>query len=93
MTDFLIDKDNGTLFENGDIRTGESNRQHMHHLLACAKASFKEFPATCVGAADFLESEDEAAFLREVRSQFTADGMTVNKIAVVDGKIKVNANY
>jgi hypothetical protein len=93
MKDFLIDKEDGTLFENGDIRTGESNRQHMDHLLACAKGSFKEFPATCVGAADFLESEDEAALLREIRTQFTADGITVNRILVENGKIKIDANY
>jgi hypothetical protein len=93
MKDFLINKADGTLFENGDIRTGTSDLQHMHHLLVCAKGSFKEFPATCVGAADYLESEEEAALLREVRSQFTADGMTVAKIEVKDEKIKVDASY
>lgn len=93
MTDFLINPEDGSLFANGDIRTGLSDNQHKRHLLICAKGSFKEFPATGVGAADFLESEDEAAFLREVRSQFTADGMTVRSIKMTGEKLEVDASY
>lgn len=93
MTDFLINAEDGSLFANGDIRTGLSDNQHKRHLLVCAKGSFKEFPATGVGAADFLESENEAALLREVRAQFTADGMTVRSIQMEDEKLEVDATY
>ncbi|MBT1702964.1 hypothetical protein [Chryseosolibacter indicus] len=93
MKDFLLDFENKRLFENGDIRTGESDNQNKHLLIVSEKASFKEFPATCVGAANYLESEDVSGLLREVRSQFTADGMTVNKVLIEDGKLKVDADY
>lgn len=93
MKDFLLDMTGKTLFADGDIRTGESDRQHQDHLIRCAKGSFKQFPATCVGAADFLEDEDEGGLVREVRNQFTADGMTVRRIAIEDGKLKVDASY
>lgn len=93
MKDFLIDMTAGNLFENGDIKTGESDRQNQHLLMVCEKGSFKEFPATCVGAATFLEGEDPAAFVREIRTQFTGDGMTVNKILFEGNKLKVDANY
>jgi hypothetical protein len=93
MKDFLINYTNQTLFKNGDISTGESDNQHKRHLLVCAKGSFKEFPSATVGAMDFLESEDEAGFLREVRTKYTEDGMTVNEISTEDGKLKVDAKY
>jgi hypothetical protein len=93
MTDFLIDTANGTLFANGDIRTGLSDNQHKRHLLLCQKGSFKQYPATGVGAADFLESEDEAGFLREIRAQFTADGMTVRELKLTGEKLEIDASY
>jgi hypothetical protein len=93
MKDLLLNFTNKTIFANGDIKTGESDQQHQNLLIVCAKGSFKEFPATCVGANEFLENEDAAGFLREVRTQFTNDGMTVNKIVFEDNKLKVDANY
>lgn len=93
MKDFLIDFENGSLFDNGDIRTGASDDQNKRLLLLCQKGSFKEFPATCVGAASYLEGEDSAALLREIRTQFQADGMTVNNLLIEDGQIKIDARY
>ncbi len=93
MRDFILDFENKTLFANGDIRTGECDRQNQRLLLTSEKGAWKEFPATGVGAASFLEAEDGAAFLREVRSQFTADGMTVNQIFFEGNKLKFDAHY
>jgi len=93
MKDTLINVDDGTIFKNGDINTGTSDEQHKRLLLICEKGSFKEFPASCVGAATYLESENEAELLREVRTQFISDGMTVKKVAFEDNKLKVNASY
>jgi len=94
MKDFLLDTVTGDLaFENGDLKAGNSDKQHQRLLLVCDKGNYKEFPATGVGAFNYLESEDAADFLREVRTQFKADGMTINKLAFEDGKLKVDANY
>jgi len=93
MKDFVIDFDAKTLFKDGDINTGESDRQNQRLLLVCEKGSFKEFPATGVGASTYLEDESADALIREVRTQFVADGQTVNKIEYKDGQIKVDAKY
>lgn len=92
MTDILIAED-GTIFKDGDINVGECDAQNKKFLIEWAKGSVKEFPATCVGAESFLEDEDPSAFLREVRTQYVADGMKVNKIILEEGKIKIDANY
>lgn len=93
MIDVLLDFENKTMFANGDIRTGECDEQNKRLLLMSEKGSWKEFPATGVGAASFLEAEDPAAFLREVRTQFTADGMEVNKVVFDGNKLQVDAEY
>jgi hypothetical protein len=94
MKDFLIDSETGDLaFANGDIKTGESDQQHQRLLLMTGKGAWKEFPATGVGAASFLEAEDPAGFLREVKAQFTADGMRVKKIVFENNKLRIDANY
>jgi hypothetical protein len=93
MKDFLYNKTTKKIFSGGDLITGISDEQHKELLIMCAPGSFKEFPATCVGAASYLEAEDPAAFLREVRTQYTADGMRVNEIRFEGNKLKVNASY
>jgi hypothetical protein len=94
MKDFLLDTESGDLAtKDGDLAVGTSDQQHQRLLLLTQKGSWKEFPATGVGAASFLEAEDPAAFLREVRSQFTGDGMTVSAIGFDNNKLRVDANY
>jgi len=94
MKDFLLDTEtNDIAFKDGDLAFGEADQQNQMLLLVCEKGSFKEFPSTCVGASSYLEAEDPASFLREVRTQFTADGMTVRKIGFENNKLKVDASY
>lgn len=93
MTDIVADFTNRTIFENGDLATGTSDDQNKRLLLLSEKGSVKEFPATCVGAASFLESEDQDGLIREIRAQFTADGMTVRSIKIDSGKLKIDAGY
>lgn len=91
--DFVVDFDNESLFANGDIKTGDSDKQNQYLLLICQKGSFKQFPATCVGASNYLEAESPDSLINEVRRQFTSDGMKVNAIKIEDGKLKIDANY
>lgn len=93
MTDVLADFTAKTIFKNGDINTGVSDDQHKRLLLMSEKGAYKEFPATCVGAASFLEDESSDALIREVRLQFVADGQTVKSVKYEDGKLKVDSFY
>lgn len=93
MKDTLINVDDGTIFKDGDINTGTSDEQNKALLLICEKGSFKEFPASCVGAASYLESEEIAPLLRDIRFEFIDDGMTVNKVAFENDKLKIDAKY
>jgi hypothetical protein len=94
MTDILLDTETGSLaIQNGDFRIGESDRQNQKLLLITDKGAWKEFPTAGVGAANYLEAENPAEFIKEVRQQFAADGMKVSRIVVENGKLKIDASY
>jgi hypothetical protein len=94
MNDFIVDTATLDLvIENGDLKTGPADRQHQALLLTLDKGSFKENPAVGVGAAKYIEAEDPASFLREVRTQFTSDGMDVQEVGFTGNKLTITAPY
>ncbi|MBC7399853.1 MAG: hypothetical protein H7289_07885 [Mucilaginibacter sp.] len=93
MKDFLLTADFDLKIENGDFVIGESNQQHQQCLLLAEKGAYKQFPNVGVGLATFINDENPDDLLREVRLEFTKDGMKVNRLAYENGKIKVDADY
>lgn len=95
MTDFLLDDDLDLLIsDDGDFVVGESTAQHQKLLILADKTEFKEVPMRGVGARRYLEDSDPSSLAREIRTEFIADGMTVNKIKIADDlNTQVDANY
>lgn len=92
MQDCLIDSDGELKIANGDIAVGYSDDQQRELLLVTDKSSFKENPQVGVGLQNYLEAEDSADLLSEIRNQFTADGMTIDSLDV-NGQFNLNAHY
>jgi hypothetical protein len=89
MTDFLLDDEFDLLGE-----VGESTAQHQKILILADKCEFKDVPMRGVGARRYLEDHAPDNLAREIRQEFSADGMTVNKIQIAsDLNIQVDANY
>lgn len=79
---------------NGDFVIGESTAQHQKLLILADKSEFKEVPMRGVGAKRYLENDKPDNLAREIRLEFTADGMNVNAIKISDAlEIQVEANY
>ncbi|RTL47463.1 MAG: hypothetical protein EKK39_14255 [Sphingobacteriales bacterium] len=93
MNDILLDNNLDIAIQNGDFVVGECTQQNQQLLLMAGKGTFKEFPTTGVGLNDFIESEDTVGLLREVKAQFSADGMTVNSLGFNNSKLVVDAHY
>lgn len=94
MTDFILDDNLDLKIENGDFVIGESTAQHQKLLILADKAEFKEVPMRGVGAKRYLEDHDTSGLARAIRTEFIADGMTVNQIKITaDLTIEVDANY
>lgn len=93
MKDILLDEDNDLVIQNGDFKIGISDEQHKKLLLISDKGTFKQYPDVGVGIFGYLQDESTADLFREIRLQFTSDGMKVNSIRMENGKIVINANY
>lgn len=93
MQDLLIDDGFELKLSGGDLVIGNSDVQHKELLLVCTKGSFKENPAACVGLWGYLEAEDPAEMIAEVKTQFKGDGMEVKRVDIIDGKLLLEAEY
>ena len=92
--DILLDDTLDLQIVNGDFVIGESTEQNQKMLILADKAEFKEYPMRGVGVLRYLEEETPDNLAREIRQEFTIDGMTVNKIKIAnDLTIQVDANY
>lgn len=94
MTDILLNTASDLQTAGGDIATGFADQQHQQLLLVSEKGAFKQFPGVGVGLFGYIESEDAAAMLSEIRKQFNKDGLTINALNYQGaGKLDIDANY
>jgi hypothetical protein len=94
MTDFLLDDDSDLLVIDGDLVVGESTAQHQKMLILVDKGEFKDVPMRGVGTQRYLEDDSPEKLAREIRLEFSFDGMTVNKIQIAsDLTIQIDAKY
>jgi hypothetical protein len=95
MIDLLLDTTSNDLQidASGNLKIGNSDQQHQALLLLFDKGSLKENPDAGVGTFKYLESEQQTAFLRELRLQFSNDGMKINKVAFQNNKLAIDAPY
>lgn len=95
MRDYLVDNTTGDLLiADGDLVKGDSTLQNQKALLMGAPNDYKQFPDACVGIMNFLkDTSDTSDLMRQIRLKFTADGMTVQTLAMVNGQIDINAPY
>lgn len=91
--DLLLDDDLDLSLADGDFATGEATKQSQTLLLLTNKGEWKQHPQRGVGVVGYLETGDMSALAREVRSDFTADGMRVENVRVVGTNLNVEAWY
>lgn len=92
MTDILLDIETADVkTDKGDFVVGKSDGQHQEHLLVFQKGALKDEPETGVGIENYLNDDDVDGMLREVRTQFEQDGMTVSYVAF--DEVLKNLNY
>lgn len=92
--DVLLDDDGDLLLdENKDPIVGDVSIQNQKLLLNTRKGDWKLYPLVGVGAKDFVDDETAAGLLREIRQQFTKDGMKVKTIDITNNAINIDASY
>lgn len=94
MKDILLNESLDLDLHAGDLATGFSDLQHQQLLLMTNRGNIKEFPAIGIDAFGYLQDNDTSALLREIRRQFTADGMEVKTINITNtGQLNIDAAY
>ena len=92
-TDILNDETGDLAFAEGDFSTGESDAQHVEHLLMASKGSLRQYPEMGVGLANFLkkQSTQSSDMRREIEVNLKADGYRVLNLGIdASGEFKVD---
>ena len=88
-SDYMYD----LVIENGDFVIAESTYQHQGLLFLSAKGDWKENPDRCVDGSRYVETSDDAGLAREIGTQFSLDGMRVERVNINIPKVKIVAEY
>jgi len=92
MKDLLFNDD--IEIKNGDFLVGESDNQHVKHILTASKGEYKSSPELGVGIEKMLATEEPMEFLIESKKNLEYDGMKVNNISFTQqGTINIDAKY
>ncbi len=90
----LLDADFNLLIVGKRMVLGDTTYQNQKILIISDKNEFKDAPMRGVGAKRYLEDHTPDALAREIRQEFTIDGMTVESIKISsEGAIEVEAFY
>ena len=94
MTDYLLDPvTNDLQIVNGDFVIGDATIQNQKLLLFAAPGAYKQYPTVGVDIMNFLKDDNQADMMRSIRQQFTQDGMNVQQLNMVNGKLQIVAPY
>jgi hypothetical protein len=93
MRDYLLGDDGDLIIKDGDFVFDEPTLDNQRLLLLCEKGENKSAPLTGVGARSWQDDEGPQDFIREIRRQYTRDGMKVKRIEVVNGQLQIDASY
>lgn len=92
MKDILFNDE--VMIKNGDFVIGDSENQHVKHILISSKAEYKANPELGVGVEKILNTEEPMEFLIEAKKNLQYDGMKVRNISFTEEQtIHVDAKY
>lgn len=91
MNDILLTPQFDLAISAGDFTQGECLKQSQTLLLLTSKGEWKQHPAAGVGTGNYLETASTAALSREIREQFSRDGMQVSSVLIRDNQLYIEA--
>lgn len=87
MTDILLDDINELSTVNGDFAIGESDSQHIRHLLEAMKGHYRHNPVIGANIKALLNGSDDIQDkVNEVQSQLEGDGFGGLQVTL-DGEV------
>ena len=93
MTDIALSPDLDMMVADGDLVTEENLKQAQQLLLVTNKGEWKQHPTAGVGVANYLETASAGELSREIREQFSRDGMKVSSVKISGTTLEVEATW
>ena len=93
MTDIALTPDLDMKVADGDLVTEETLKQAQQLLLVTNKGEWKQHPTAGVGVANYLETASAGELSREIREQFSRDGMKVSSVKISGTTLEVEATW
>lgn len=91
--DILLDETGDLKCHNGDFDIGQSDQQHIEHILEAQKGEYKEFPLVGFGIINYLKKSEriQSDFKRDLKIQLEHDGYQNPNIDLSEGfeKLKI----
>jgi len=75
--------------ENGDFVIGDSNLQHVAHIVEAEQGQIRQFPLVGVGVIKMLNGTISGAEKRTIRLQLESDGYELKEIIFREGLLKI----
>ena len=90
-TDILLDENEDLLIENGDFVIGDSNEQHIRHILRLAPGQNRMAPLLGANIIENLKGNLDGDFKRKIRIMLAMDGVTVNDVQINNDELNIDA--
>lgn len=93
MKDIYLNDTFEPIVENGDFAVAPNLNQAQALLLQTNKGEWKQHPTMGVGVPNFLETFNMYELSREIREQFSKDGMKVNRVQINGTTLNVETEW
>lgn len=89
--DILFDNDGqyDLAIRNGDLAIGQSDLQHIHHLLELAPAQLRQYPLLGVGIREWIHGNVTGVEKKKVSQNLRVDGYSPTLITYRSGQLKI----
>ena len=93
MNDIALTSELELKVVNGDLAVEENLKQAQQLLLGTNTGEWKQHPTMGVGVVNFLETASMNQLSREIREQFSRDGMRVSSVKITGTTLDVEAEW
>ena len=92
--DILLNEQNELLIIDGDFVIGQSDQQHVKHIVEAFKGEYKANPLVGFGAINYLKKDEmiESEFRRDLKIQLENDGYNDTEIDLSEGFRQLRIN-
>lgn len=91
--DILIGDDMDLIIENGDIKLGLSDYQHVNNLMLSNKGEYKQYPILGIGIQKYQNCIIDKTIEQEIKLQLEIDGVKQKDVKLNDNGIMILVNY